>query len=203
MENNMNVSLFRPRLLGPSVLFAAAIAFGATVPALAADSSVTQSLSAGSLSASIVDLQLNGGANLISSNAIQTPTGVLKLTADDSRGGTSGAGWSVSTVTSDFVWTTGAGGATNGTNIPANNFVLTSAAAPAMTAGQALGVGGPAAAINTTNVPLDEDRKVITAAATYGQGTYTQDLDVSLTVPASSKVGTYTGTLTTTISETP
>jgi hypothetical protein len=43
---------------------------------------------------------------------------------------------------------------------------------------------------------------MITTAA-FGQGTYTQDLSVSLVVPASSKVGTYTGTLTTTASSTP
>jgi hypothetical protein len=45
--------------------------------------------------------------------------------------------------------------------------------------------------------------KVLRAGVSYGQGTYTQGLNVALTVPANSRVGTYTGTLTTTISAAP
>ncbi|CAN5461824.1 hypothetical protein BH20CHL6_BH20CHL6_15370 [soil metagenome] len=50
---------------------------------------------------------------------------------------------------------------------------------------------------------LDSARKVVQANAGYGEGTYTQDLGVSLLIPAQSRAGTYTGTLTTTISAAP
>ena len=41
------------------------------------------------------------------------------------------------------------------------------------------------------------------ATAAYGAGTYTQALGVTLTIPAMSRVGVYTGTLTTTITSAP
>ena len=50
---------------------------------------------------------------------------------------------------------------------------------------------------------IGRGRKVVQANAGYGLGTYTQALDVSLTIPAQSRAGTYTGTLTTTIAAAP
>jgi len=50
---------------------------------------------------------------------------------------------------------------------------------------------------------LDTARKVVQANATYGEGTYDQALGVSLTIPAESRAGTYTGTLTTTVTAAP
>ena len=50
---------------------------------------------------------------------------------------------------------------------------------------------------------LDTARKTLVATAAYGAGTYTQALGVTLTIPAMSRVGTYTGTLTTTITSAP
>ncbi|MEA2642100.1 MAG: hypothetical protein QOF51_3494, partial [Chloroflexota bacterium] len=44
---------------------------------------------------------------------------------------------------------------------------------------------------------------VIAATAAYGDGSYTQDLGVSLNVPGQSKLGLYTSTLTTTITTAP
>jgi hypothetical protein len=46
-------------------------------------------------------------------------------------------------------------------------------------------------------------RKTLSATAAYGAGTYTQDLGVTLTIPAQSRVGVYTGTITTTITSAP
>ena len=45
--------------------------------------------------------------------------------------------------------------------------------------------------------------KVLTAAVGSGVGNYTQAFATHLTVPANSLAGTYTGTLTTTISAAP
>lgn len=164
------------------------------VPSLAVDT-VTQSVTGGSLTASVADLTLTSVAY---SHAVQNQTGSMTLTADDQTG--TGAGWNVTIQTSDFVYS----GANNGTNIPAANFSLSAANAPAMTAGQAIdATGGPKVPATSPVGTLDSARKVIQANANYGQGTYTQALDVNLTIPAQSRAGTYTGTLTTTVSAAP
>ncbi len=180
--------------LGLTAGLAGFLAAGAALPALAADT-VTQSINAGSRTASVADLTLTAVAY---SHAAQSSPGSMTLTADDSTG--SGAGWNVTILTSAFVYS----GASSGTNIPAANFSLTSAAGPAMTAGQAVDVtGGPKVPSTSPVGTLDSARKVVQANAAFGQGTYTQVEGVSLIIPAQSRAGTYTGTLTTTISAAP
>ncbi len=189
----MNVSSFRPRLLSSSVLVAAAIAFGSAVPALA--STVTQTLTPGTLTASIANLTL-GSVPYAHNN--QPSTGSMTLTADDSTG--TGAGWNVTVVTSSFAYT----GANGGTAIAAANYALTSAAATVTTAGQAYdAVGGPHVPTVSPVGTLDTARKTVQANAAFGQGNYTQALGVTLTVPAYSRAGTYTGTLTSTVTAAP
>jgi hypothetical protein len=169
--------------------------------AFAADT-VTQSVTAGTRTASVADLGLGAVAY---SHTAQTPTGSMTLTVDDSTG--SNAGWDVTIQTSAFVYS----GANGGANIPAANFSLTSAAALTATAGQAVdAVNGPAVPSATTNPvggspvgTLDSARKTVAANLAYGNGTYTQGLDVSLLIPAQSAAGTYTGTLTTTVTAAP
>jgi hypothetical protein len=197
MENTLNTLSFNSRLIGSSVLLAAAIVLGAALPALADTSTVTQVLTSGSLSASATSLAL---PSVVATNFVQTPAGSLTLTADDSRGGAGGLGWSVSIQSSAFAYA----GPVGGTDIPADNLILVTPATPAMTAGQAYdATGGPNVPPTLATGPLGTARKVMTTTAAFGQGTYTQLLGVTLTVPASSKVGTYTGTLTTSISTTP
>jgi hypothetical protein len=64
---------------------------------------------------------------------------------------------------------------------------------------------GPQSANITSGVSgtLDAPVTVLVAGAGFGQGTYTVPVNLSLAVPAESRVGTYTGTLTTTISAAP
>jgi hypothetical protein len=50
---------------------------------------------------------------------------------------------------------------------------------------------------------LDTPRKTLVATAAYGAGTYTQALGITLSIPSQSRVGVYTGTLTTTITSAP
>ncbi len=167
-------------------------------PAFAADT-VTQAITAGGgLSASVANLTLPSVAY---ENATHDVTGTMVVTADDSRG--TALGWSVTIQASDFVYT----GANAGTDIPAANFALTSAEQPTLIAGQPVSLvasTGPQIPIEgivwgSLAAPL----KVIRATAAFGNGTYAQNLGVTLTIPGQSKVGTYTGTLTTTISATP
>lgn len=166
-------------------------------PALAANS-VVLAITGSGLTASVADLALTSVAY---QNAAHDVTGTMVLTADDSTG--SGAGWNVTIISSAFVWV---GTANGGTNIPAINFALTSAAAPTLIAGQAVS----ATAATGPQVPplspigtLNSARKTLSATAAYGAGTYTQDLGITLTIPAQSRVGVYTGTITTTITSAP
>jgi hypothetical protein len=180
------------QLLGTIALATtAALALGAT-PALAAD--VTQTVTAGTRTASASNLTLGSVAY---SHAAQTTTGSMTLTADDSTG--SNAGWNVTIQSGVFAYT----GTSSGTGIAASAFSLTSAAAPAMTAGQAISTtGGPLVPTSPVGT-LDTPRKTVQANTSFGNGTYTQALGVSLAIPAQSAAGTYTGTLTTTIAAAP
>jgi hypothetical protein len=166
-------------------------------PAFAADT-VIVAITGSGLTASVADLTLT---SVPYQNAAHNVSGSMTLTADDSTG--SGAGWNVTIISSAFVWV---GTANGGTNIPASNFALTSAAAPTMVAGQVVSVAastGPQVPPTSPFGTLDSARKSLVATAAYGQGTYTQALGVTLTIPAMSRVGTYTGTLTTTITSAP
>jgi hypothetical protein len=192
----MQANSFRRRValaLGAGALLVATVAG----PAAAADT-VILAITGSGLTASVADLTLT---SVPYQNAAHNVSGSMVLTADDSTG--SGAGWNVTIISSAFVWV---GTANGGTNIPAANFALTSAAAPAMVAGQVVSVAastGPQVPPTSPFGTLDTARKTLVATAAYGQGTYTQALGVTLTIPAMSRVGTYTGTLTTTITSAP
>ncbi len=193
MHRTSHLASFRRRAaLGAvaSSLIAAMLA----VPVLAADT-VVQVINGGARTASVANLTLTP---LTYSNSAQSNAGTMTLTVDDSSG--TGAGWNVTILSSAFVYS----GANSGTNIPAANFSLTAAATPVMTVGQAVdGTNGPKVPASSPVGTLDSARKVIQANADYGLGTYTQALSVSLSVPGQSRAGTYTGTLTTTISAAP
>lgn len=180
--------------LGASALLVSTLAG----PAFAADK-VTLTITGNGLTASVADLTLTSVAYQQGAHDV---TGTMVLTADDDTH--SSAGWNVTIESSAFVW---AGTANGGTDIPAANFALTSAAAPTL-----VGLGQPVSVALSTGpqVPptsplgtLDTPRKTLVATAAYGDGAYTQALGVTLTIPAMSRVGTYTGTLTTTMTSAP
>lgn len=73
-----------------------------------------------------------------------------------------------------------------------------------MTTGQAVDpIGGPRVPAANATGALDVARKTIQADAGFGVGTYTQALGVTLSIPGQTSAGTYTSTLTTTISAAP
>jgi hypothetical protein len=179
--------------LGAGILLVAALAG----PAFAADT-ITQAITGSGLTASVGDVTLTSVAY---QNAAHAVVGTMVLTADDSTG--SGAGWNVTIVSSDFVWV---GTANGGFDIPAANLSLSSAAVPVMVAGQVVSVAaatGPQVPPTSPLGTLDSARKTLSATAAYGSGTYTQGLGITLAIPAMSRVGVYTGTLTTTITSAP
>lgn len=156
-----------------------------------ADNKVTTTVLGGTRTASVKDLDLG---TVTYSHSDVTKTGTMALTADDSSG--TNAGWNVQVVASDFVY----GGSYSGDDITADNFALTSAADPVRVAGQGVSPAqGPKVPATSPVGTLDTARKVVQANAKFGKGTYSQDLGVSLNVPADSVVGTYTSTLTVTI----
>ena len=126
----MHTLLIRRRAamaLGTAALFAGTLAG----PAFAADT-VTQEITAGGgLSASVADLTLPSVAY---ENATHDVTGTMVLNMDDSRG--TAAGWSVTIMASDFVYSGADVGLDN--DIPAADFALTSAEQPTWIAGQAV-----------------------------------------------------------------
>jgi hypothetical protein len=158
------------------------------------------------LSASLADLTLG---QIAYSHAQQVQTGTLTLTASDT--GLAGlglinSGWNVTLLASSFAYS----GPNGGAPIPAANLAITTARAPTRTSGQAISpVGGP----RTTNVTgtLDVARKTLQADGPtgtisltyYGIGTYSQAVDVSLVVPGQTRAGTYSATMTVTISAGP
>lgn len=191
----MDTSSTRRRIA--AAVMAAGLLATVVAPALAADT-VTLAITGSGLTASVSDLALPSVAYQNTAHAV---TGSMLLTADDSTG--TGAGWNVTIQTSDFVW---AGTANGGIDIPAAAFALTSAAAPTLVAGQIVGVAaatGPQVPPTSPIGTLDTPRKTLSATAAYGSGTYTQALGVTLSIPAMSRVGAYTATLTTTITSAP
>lgn len=191
----MSTSSTRRRLT--AAIGAAALLATIAGPALAADT-VSVTITGSGLTASVSNLTL---ASVGYQNTAHDVTGSMLLTAEDNTG--LGAGWSVTIVSSAFVWV---GTANGGIDIPAAQFALTSAAVPILVAGQIVGVAaatGPQVPPLTPIGTLDTPRKTLSATAAYGSGTYTQALGVTLSIPAMSRVGTYTGTLTTTITSAP
>ena len=87
-------------------------------------------------------------------------------------------------------------------NIPASGFAITSVNTPTVVAGQAIGVGGPLA-VGAAAASLDVARTPIRANEGFGSGSYAQTLPVSLAIPALSQAGTYTATLTVSITSGP
>ncbi|CAN5823312.1 hypothetical protein BH24CHL5_BH24CHL5_05730 [soil metagenome] len=165
------------------------------LPVGAADT-VTQAITAaGNRTASVADLTL---ASVAYSHSSQLSTGSMTLTADDSTG--SNLGWNVTILSSAFAYS----GPNDGSAIPAANFSLTSAAAPVRVACQTVdATGGPKVPLVSPVGTLDTARKTVQALVLFGKGTYTQALGVTLTIPAASVPGTYTGTLTTSITAAP
>lgn len=186
---------YRVARVGGGIALAGALAIGIIAPA-AAENAVTLNITGGSYSASVADAALTA---VNYSHSDQNQTGSMTLTADDSTG--TGAGWNVTIQSSDFAYS---GTSTGGSAIPAANFAITTANAPSASAGQVIDpTNGPMVPAAGATGTLDQARKVLQAAPDYGLGTYTQALDVQLAIPGMARAGTYTGTLTVTISAGP
>lgn len=186
----------RFKRFGLAIGVTAALAVAVAAPVGATDTltdttNVSTTITGGDLTTSLTttqDLQDASASNTITAKHIdQDMSGILTLGVDDNRG--SGAGWSVTVQSSAFVLSGG-----DGTHdIAASHFTLDTANAPTTVAGQT-GTDGPT--VPTASGTLDSAINVLHAAADQGMGSYTQALDVTLTVPADSRAGMYTATVT-------
>lgn len=168
-------------VLTVGVLFIAPLAF-------AADTPVVQDVNGGARTAAVTGPTL---AAVTTSHSAQDSTGTSALAVDDLTG--TGAGWEVSEVVTDFIYS----GAYSGTDIPAANFSIVPATPTSPNSASLTGVSAGSGGT------LDTARIVLSATAGNGVGSYAQDSDATLTVPADARVGTYTATLTTTITAAP
>ena len=156
----------------------------------------------GALSASVADLTFG---QITYSHAQQVRSGTLTLTSTDTGLLGTNSGWNVTVLSSAFVYT----GPNSGTPIPAANLAITTANPPSRVSGQDISPDGGPRTTNATGA-LDVARKTIQADGPggvlgpyYGIGTYSQAIAVSLLVPGQTRAGTYTATLTVTISAGP
>jgi hypothetical protein len=114
------------------------------------------------------------------------------LAVDDLTG--AGVGWNVTLSSSALIWTAANGGPTTGNDLPASALAVT-------TVGVITTVAGDNWVGNTAIGALGSPVKVLSTSG--GNGSYTTPLTLTLTVPGQASVGTYAGTLTTTISAAP
>jgi hypothetical protein len=177
-------------------LAVAALTAGALVAApaaFAADSTVSQAVTGGALSASVTGGTFDAIATA-HSDQTSTASTPFSLTTDDLTG--TAAGWHVTqqiTSVGGFVYS----GTNAGADISAANFSITPGT---VTANGGASLAGVTAGTTGT---LDSAVTVLSAAAGDGVGSYTLPIDATLTVPADSRAGTYTGTLTTSITAAP
>ncbi|MFE3199046.1 hypothetical protein [Embleya sp. NPDC059237] len=158
--------------------------FRITVPGGNLDQTITGNVVAGGLTITqeagaikLSDITLNGQA--------QNMTGALNtVTVKDFRGGNTG--WTLTGSVSDF-------GNGNGGKIGADKFTWT----PKVTTG----TGSPSTAVPGSAGPIGTGATLASAPAGASTGgTFSADADLSLAVPAYQAIGTYTSTLTLSIS---
>ncbi len=158
------------------------------VPVFAAQTTITMTITGGPRTVSInpdfVALDVRY------SEEPQSINGSATVTVDDLSG--TGAGWHVTLQATDLIYS----GADGSSSIPAANLAVTSASAPVMLTGQSIDAfGGPKMPDSNATGSLDQPRTVLLSNPDHGQGRYTQDLGLTVTIPAMSQAGSYTGTL--------
>jgi hypothetical protein len=152
-------------------------------------SSVTVNVTPGVRSAGLTSAAFD---SLLFAHARQTQTTGATLSVDDLTG--ANAGWNVTVSSSVLTWTASSGGPLTGSDLPASALAIT-------TVGDITTVAGDDWTGITNLGALDSPVKVLSTSG--GNGSYTAPLTLTLTVPGQASVGTYAGTLTTTISAAP
>ncbi|MEV8147962.1 hypothetical protein AB0O52_07410 [Arthrobacter sp. NPDC080073] len=187
----------RPWRAAVAVLLAIALAAVGAGPASAALTASLQSLALPTTPYSHNQQTITGRAVLTVTDTSAYLPPIPPLTP----GIGTGAGWHVTEQASALTYS----GPNNGTAIPASALAIVSVEAPVASSGSQ-----PVDPTNGPTVPtvspagsLNSARMVLHANSGYGAGTYTQGINLSLTLPAQARAGTYTSTITTTIGSGP
>ena len=156
------------------------------VPAFAATTTTTFSLSGGSLSISAPSSTVNLGSVATGSSAVSAQLGTVTVT--DARGALAGS-WTASVSSTDFT----TGGATPDETVTKANVFYWSGAATA-SSGTAVFVPGQLLVANEQ--ALSTGRTAFSASAIVGNDSASWNPTVDVHVPAAAVAGTYTGTIT-------
>jgi hypothetical protein len=155
---------------------------------------VTVGPSLGATTASTANLTI---AAATVTHVSQNMPGTLALSVAD----TVGLGWKVTVQSSNMKYS-GTFGSTPVNDIPAANLSLGTPATPVRVSGQAIDATNGPKRVGTGGV-LSAPIKVINANSGFGVGSYTQSLPLTVSIPANPRQGTYTATLTVTITAGP
>lgn len=168
-----------------TIATAAVIAVSAAGGAMADSPQVTQKITGGEFTYSLSDGQMSPITFDYARTADVSTSGSLTLTVNDGRG--TKQGWTVSIASGDFIY---AGDAPGSNDIAASRFSV-NPSDPTSVEGEGL-----AGVTRAQGGALNAAVPVITAASGKGSGKYTQQLPVTLNVPATAPAGTYTATIT-------
>lgn len=180
-----------------AVLAVAMVALAA--PAFAATSSASVTVSSGGLTITTQSGSVDFGTVTLTGDVqTVTATGAPTFRVKDATG--SNAGWNITFSATSF--------SDGGTNTIANTAFTFNPTGGSITAlsGQAVDVTNGPKETGGGAVDMSAARKVVTTAATYGKGRYDYTplaSGFSLTVPATQLTGSYTSTLTATVSSGP
>lgn len=158
---------------------ATALVMGFALPASAADTATTFSLTGGTLSLSVgASAALTSEASGVAANTITGTLGAVSV--DDARGGT--AGWVTSAASTTFT----------GTGLSVSTGV-------AYTNGTVTGTGTNTVAAVTGQALTTTAAAVATATAVSGSNTASWNPTLDVSMPAGALAGAYSGTVTTSI----
>ena len=166
--------------------------YSATI-ASSSTSATSATVTPGSLTAALSAVNFPESAF---THAAHTTTIPGTLAVDDQTGLLSG--WGVTMSASDLVWSSPGGSASSIRNIEGGALSVVAGGSVTTLSGDAL-----ASSALGDLTALGSAKRILTAPVGDGSGSYTVPLTFSLAIPANAAAGSYTGTLTTTISAAP
>jgi hypothetical protein len=179
-----------------TVGFALVLFVGPAADTVRADNTLSFTVNRGNLTVTVTAGSLSPEPYSATANGLAT--GAVTLTVDNAA--VADTGWSVTMVATSFACSCGF----SGVAIPAANLAIASLSDPIAIAGEDVDPnGGPIAVGAAVNADLASARKIVSADVESGNGAYSMDVGLALTVPAGSRPATYTSTVTVTASAAP
>ena len=156
------------------------------VPAFAANTTTTFSLSGGTLSISAPSSTVNLGSAATGASTVSAQLGTVTVT--DARGALAGS-WTATASSTDFT----TGGATADETVTKGNIYYWSGAA---TASSGTAVFTPGQLLVANETALSSAKTAFSASAIVGNDSASWNPTIDVHIPAAAVAGTYTGTIT-------